>query len=96
MHPLKPRVFPIQFLIEAAPFFSEMARYTPEGKMDQLTFQSVMDSAHAKFMLAKDLLAEVPIQVVEYMRENNFQPQVPQVPSVRSTAMTFEDMRLGP
>ena len=75
---------------------SEMARYTPEGKMDQLTFQSVMDSAHAKFMLAKDLLAEVPVQVVEYMRENNFQPQVPQVPSVRSTAMTFEDMRLGP
>ena len=52
-----------------------MARYTPEGQMDQVTFASVMrEAGHAKFMLAKDLLAEVPVQVVEYMRENNVQP----------------------
>lgn len=83
--------------------FVEMARYTPEGQMDQVTFASVMrEAGHAKFMLAKDLLAEVPVQVVEYMRENNVQPnpgpaaQRRGQASVRSTAMTFEDMRLGP
>ena len=68
-------------------FFSEMARYTPEGQMDQVTFASVMrEAGHAKFMLAKDLLAEVPVQVVEYMRENNVQPN----PGTRGKAIITE------
>ena len=67
--------------------FSEMARYTPEGQMDQVTFASVMrEAGQAKFMLAKDLLAEVPVQVVEYMRENNVQPN----PGTRGKAIITE------
>ena len=72
-----------------------MARYTPEGSMDPMTFQSVMDSAMSKFMLAKDVLAEVPVQVTEYMKSNNFKPNRPPV-GVNTATMRFEDMRLGP
>ena len=55
--------------------------------MDQVTFASVMrEAGQAKFMLAKDLLAEVPVQVVEYMRENNVQPN----PGTRGKAIITE------
>ena len=30
-----------------------MSRYIPEGNVDPNTFQSVMDSANAKYLLAK-------------------------------------------
>ena len=59
--------------------------------MDPLTFQSVMDSAKAKYMLDKDVLSEVPIQVTEYMRYK-FWSDILDV----SATLRFEYMRLGP
>jgi len=70
--------------------FVEMSRYIPEGSMNPQMFQSVMESSDAKYMLAKDMLAEIPIQVTEYMNERNFKPNIPDV----SMAMKFQDMTL--
>ena len=38
----------------------------------------------------QDMLAEIPIQVTEYMNERNFKPNIPDV----SMAMKFQDMTL--
>ena len=94
--------------------------------MDPLTFQSVMEGANSKYLLAKviktytillvveyyilvpvcdtalliflfyafhtqDMLAEIPFQVTEYMKDRNFTPNVPDV----SMATKFQDMTLG-
>jgi len=70
--------------------FVEMSDYIPEGKLDPSTFQSVMDAADVKYCLAKDVLAEVPYQVVEYMERNNIPPGVPDV----QTALKLHQMQL--
>jgi len=70
--------------------FIELSKYIPDGKLDPLTFQTVMDAANAKYYLAKDVLAEVPSQVVEYMDRNGFRPGVPDV----QTALRMQQMRL--
>merc|ERR1719362_964354 len=70
--------------------FVEMSDYIPEGKLDPTTFQSVMDAADVKYCLAKDVLAEVPYQVVEYMERNNIPPGVPDV----QTALKLHQMQL--
>jgi len=70
--------------------FVEMSDYIPEGKLDPTTFQSVMDAADVKYCLAKDVLAEVPFQVVEYMERNNIPPGVPDV----QTALKLHQMQL--
>jgi len=67
-----------------------LSKYIPDGKLDPLTFQTVMDAANAKYYLAKDVLAEVPSQVVEYMDRNGFRPGVPDV----QTALRMQQMRL--
>lgn len=33
--------------------FTELSKYIPDGKLDPLTFQTVMDAANAKYYLAK-------------------------------------------
>lgn len=70
--------------------YVELSKYIPDGKLDPLTFQTVMDAANAKYYLAKDVLAEVPSQVVEYMDRNGFRPGVPDV----QTALRMQQMRL--
>ena len=35
--------------------FTELSKYIPDGKLDPLTFQTVMDAANAKYYLAKVL-----------------------------------------
>ena len=42
------------------------------------------------FLSFQDMLAEIPIQVTEYMNERNFKPNIPDV----SMAMKFQDMTL--
>ena len=37
-------------------FISELSKYIPDGKLDPLTFQTVMDAANAKYYLAKVLV----------------------------------------
>lgn len=75
--------------------FVEMSRYIPEPPlgqtMDSRAFQAALDaSPDAKYLLAKDMLAEIPIQVVEYMTERGFKPNIPDV----SMAMKFQDMNI--
>lgn len=70
--------------------FVELSKYIPEGKLDPVTFESVMDAANAKYYLAKDVLAEVPFQVAEYMDRNGIKPGVPDV----DTALNVQRMRL--
>merc|ERR1719189_509302 len=70
--------------------FVEMSRYIPEGSVNPQTFQSVMEASDAKYLLAKDMLGEIPIQVTEYMNERNYKPNIPDV----SMAMKFQDMNL--
>jgi len=70
--------------------FVELSDYIPDGKMDPVTFQTVMDAANVKYCLAKDVLAEVPYQVVEYCSRNNIQPGVPDV----QTALKLNQLQL--
>ena len=50
-----------------------------------------MSDINKKLCSLKDMLAEIPIQVTEYMNERNFKPNIPDV----SMAMKFQDMNLG-
>eukprot|EP00095_Tigriopus_kingsejongensis_P004026 maker-scaffold5_size1054832-snap-gene-2.8 protein:Tk04026 transcript:maker-scaffold5_size1054832-snap-gene-2.8-mRNA-1 annotation:"Copine-8" len=59
--------------------FVEMNQFLPDRCLDPATFHSVMDGANAKYHLAKDVLAEIPAQVVQYMQRNGVKPGVPDV-----------------
>ncbi len=69
--------------------FVEMSRYLPDGCLDPATFHSVMDAANAKYHLAKDVLAEIPSQVVTYMQRNGVRPGVADVDAVGRNMQKF-------
>lgn len=70
--------------------FVELSDYLPGGRLDPVTFQNIMDGANIRYNLAKDVLAEVPFQVVDYMERNGFQPGVPEV----QTALKMQQLQL--
>lgn len=72
--------------------FVELSKYIPEGRLDPMTFQNMMEAANMNYYLAKDVLAEVPHQVAEYMERNGFRPRIP---DVQTALQDFDKMRLS-
>lgn len=66
-----------------------MSKYLPNGCLDPITFSSVMDAANGKYLLAKDVLAEIPYQVVQYMQSNAIKPGIPDL-SIATRTLSFK------
>jgi len=69
--------------------FVEMSKYLPDQCLDPFTFHSVMDAANAKYHLARDVLAEIPSQVVQYFERRGIRPGVADVNEVQRRLRSF-------